>query len=81
MQIMATSFGTTSAGIQRKLVNLTRENFDVKRRGKPVADVVPIADQRHAQPESGERSKETDHNSLAKKDPDDLPDWSRPAPS
>src|SRR5260370_8860482 len=39
-----------------------------------MAEFVPITDQRHAEPQTCERPKKANHSSLAKKNPDDLPD-------
>jgi len=46
----------------------------MQRRRKPVAEFVPVTDQRHAEPETCECSEKANHSPLAKKNPDDLAD-------
>src|SRR2546421_1927853 len=39
-----------------------------------MTEFIPVTDQRHAEPEPRKSSEKANHSSLAKKNPDDLPD-------
>src|ERR1022692_4576543 len=60
----------------RKLVNLFREDFYLRRAGQPAAELISVANQCHAQTESAQRPKQSYDDALTEKDADDLRDIS-----
>src|SRR5262245_50803710 len=49
---------------RRKLIDFAREDLDVQRRCQPATELVAVTDQRHPEPQPGDRSKKANNCSL-----------------